>query len=46
LFTILQIFLIGENNNINPKKLKFLFGSEDEKQEHELDKENKITLLP
>ena len=46
LLTILQIFLISENNNINPKKIKFLFGSEDEKQEQKLDKENIITLLP
>jgi hypothetical protein len=44
--TVLHFFFITETNNINPKELKFLFGSEEENQEHELDKDNCISLNP
>ena len=45
LITILQ-FAFTSVNSINPKELKFLFGSEEEKQEHELNKDNRIALKP
>ena len=45
LLTILQIFLIAADD-IDPKELKFLFGSEEEKKEHKLDKDNRIALFP
>ena len=45
LITILQ-FAFTSVNSINPKELKFLFGSEEEKHEHELNKDNRIELKP
>ena len=45
LITILQ-FAFTSVNSINPKELKFLFGSEEEKHEHELNEDNRITLKP
>ena len=44
--TVLHFFFITETKSINPKELKFLSGSEEEKQQHELDKDNCITLNP
>ena len=45
LLTVLQ-FAFTSLNSINPKDLKFLFGSEEEKKEHELDERNRIILTP
>ena len=45
LLTVLQ-FAFTSLNSINPKELKFLFGSEEEKKEHELDERNRIILTP
>ena len=45
LLTVLQ-FAFTSLNNINPKELKFFFGSEEEKKEHELDERNRIILTP
>lgn len=44
--TILKFFFITDSNTINLKELKFLFGSEGENEEHELNEENNITLHP